>query len=415
MRPYPARFLLLTTLFWLLPALPGHAQNPGTIAEKPAPTHAARFSAARSSASKTFHDGTEALHAGNLDLAEKCFRQVLAAEPTSAPALSNLGVVAIRRQHWKDAVRLLSKAAKLAPKVSGIRLNIGLAYYRQNRFDLAIPPLESVLKDADAKASPAQARYLLGLCYFFDGRYTDAAHTLEFLWPEQAGNLSYLYVLGLAAQHAKLPDLEKRALDHLITIGQDSAQFHLFMGKAHLNRDEVTEAVGELSHAAELDPKLPFVHFHLGVAHLKQQDYERAKTEFLKDIALEPDLPFSYDQLGTLYFQAGSDSDSERSFQSALQHDPNFLSAHLGLARVEQRQGKYVQALHSADAAEKLAPESAQVQSLKGQILEKLGRHAQAQTAFLRYRKLLEQQRSHREQQMEGPPDPELLGLGDGP
>jgi len=171
--------------------------------------------------------------------------------------------------------------------------------------------------------------------------------------------------------------------------------------------------VGELSHAAALDPKLPFVHFHLGVAYLKQQDYERAKVEFQKDIALESDLPFSYEQLGLLLFQAGNDADSERSYQEALRRDPNFLSAQLGLARVRQRQGQYAEALQSAEAAEKLAPESAQVQSLKGQILEKLGRHTLAQAAFTRYRKLLEQQRARREQQMEGPPDPELAGQGD--
>jgi len=380
----------------------------------------ARGKAASGNMAAVFHEGTEALHAGKLDEAEKSFRRVLAAEPKSAPALSNLGVVAMRRQHWAEAVRLLTKASALAPKVAGIRLNIGLANYRESRYDLAIAPLESVVQEksgsgkdsspeAVTAASQAQARYLLGLCYFFNGRYAEAAHTLEFLWPEQAGNLAYLYVVGLAAQHAKLPDLEKRALDHLITIGGDSPQLHLFKGKALLNRDENVEAVGELSHAAELDPKLPFVHYHLGVAYLKQQDYERAKAEFQKDIAVEPDLPFSYEELGTLFFQADSDADAASSYRAALQRDPNFLSAQMGLARVQQRQGQYADALASVQAAEKLAPESAQVQSLKGQILEKLGRHTQAQAAFTRYRKLLEQQRARREQQMEGPPDPELM------
>jgi tetratricopeptide (TPR) repeat protein len=395
-----------------LPLAAGQGARPhgAATAKTAAPGHMA----------EVFREGAEALHTGDLDRAEKCFRQVLAAEPGSAPALGNLGVVAMRRQHWGEAVRLLTQASRAAPKVAGIRLNLGLAEYRQSRYDLAIAPLESVVREKAANlgpgnltpASQGQARYLLGLCYFFTGRYTDAAHTLEFLWPEQAGNFAYLYVLGVAAQHAKLPDLEKRALDHLVTIGGGSAEFHLFMGKAHLNRDENVEAVGELSHAAELDPKLPFVHYHLGVAYLMQQDYERARAEFQKDIALEPDLPFSYDQLGLLLFQAGNDADSEKSYQEALRHDPNFLSAHLGLARVRQRQGQYSEALQSAQAAEKLAPESAQVQSLKGQILEKLGRHALAQAAFARYRKLLEQGRARREQQMEGPPDPELAGQG---
>jgi len=415
MRGLGVRGVLRAAALYALASLPwaaaqGAASQSAATAKTAAPGHMA----------EVFREGAEALHAGDLDRAEKCFRQVLAAEPGSAPALGNLGVVAMRRQHWGEAVRLLTQASRAAPKVAGIRLNLGLANYRQSRYDLAIAPLESVVREKAANLGPAnltpasqgQARYLLGLSYFFTGRYTDAAHTLEFLWPEQAGNFAYLYVLGVAAQHAKLPDLEKRALDHLVTIGGDSAEFHLFMGKAHLNRDENVEAVGELSHAAQLDPKLPFVHYHLGVAYLKQQDYERAKAEFQKDIALEPDLPFSYDQLGLLLFQAGNDTDSEKSYQEALRHDPNFLSAHLGLARVRQRQGQYAEALQSAQAAEKLAPESAQVQSLKGQILEKLGRHAFAQAAFARYRKLLEQGRARREQQMEGPPDPELAGQG---
>jgi Tfp pilus assembly protein PilF len=105
--------------------------------------------------------------------------------------------------------------------------------------------------------------------------------------------------------------------------------------------------------------------------------------------SIEPDLPFSYDQLGQLFFQAGSDADSERRFQEALQRDPNFLSAHLGLARVRQRQGKYADALLSAEAA------------------EKLGRHTQAQATFQRYRELLVQHRAQRERQMDEPPNPE--------
>src|SRR5882672_2833871 len=282
MRGLGVRGVLRAAALYALASLPwaaaqGAASQSAATAKTAAPGHMAAV----------FREGAEALHAGDLDRAEKSFRQVLAAEPGSAAALGNLGVVAMRRQHWGEAVRLLTQASKAAPKVAGIRLNLGLAYYRQNRYDLAIVPLDSVVREKAANLGPAnltpasqgQARYLLGLCYFFTGKYTEAAHTLEFLWPEQAGNFAYLYVLGVAAGHAKLPDLEKRALDHLVKIGGDSPQFHLFMGKAHLNRDENVEAVGELSHAAALDPKLPFVYFHLGVAYLKQQDYERAKAE----------------------------------------------------------------------------------------------------------------------------------------
>ena len=70
------------------------------------------------------------------------------------------------------------------PQIAGIRLNIGLAYYRQNEFLQAIPPFESVVRD---QPDALQPRYLLGLCYFFADRWADAATTLEPLWAQESG------------------------------------------------------------------------------------------------------------------------------------------------------------------------------------------------------------------------------------
>src|SRR5207248_2345854 len=162
-----------------------------------------------------------------------------------------------------QALEMLHKAEGLAPEVAGIRLNIALVYYRQSDFASAIAPLETVVEDAP---SSLQARYLLGLCYFFTERYADAAKTLEPLWPHESDQLNYLYVLGISANKAKQPQLEQRALARLIEVGQNSPAFHLLMGKAHLNREEYVDAVKQLELAAKADPKLPYVHFNLGEA-----------------------------------------------------------------------------------------------------------------------------------------------------
>src|ERR1700676_1733705 len=130
----------------------------------------------------------------------------------------------MRRKHWQHAFELLRKAADLAPQIAGVRLNIGLAYYRQNDFRKAIPPFESVVHDAP---DSFQARYLLGLCYFFVERYGDAASALEPLWTQASGQLNYLYVLGIAANKAGQADLEQRSLSHLVEVGRNSPELHL--------------------------------------------------------------------------------------------------------------------------------------------------------------------------------------------
>ena len=180
------------------------------------------------SAREVFEQGQQALARGDLSAAEKNFRQVLAAEPGNVGAHGNLAVVYMRRREWKPALAELRAAERLAPKMPGIRLNIGLVYYRQADYRHAIAPFESVLRDQES----GQARYLLGLCYFFTEQYADAARTLQPLWPQESENLNYLYVVSIAANMAGLVELDQQATARLIEVGQDKATFHLIIGKA---------------------------------------------------------------------------------------------------------------------------------------------------------------------------------------
>ena len=281
---------------------------------------------------KLFTAGEAALRAGKLDEAERDFKQVLTIDPQAGAAYANLGVIHMRRKQWPQALATLEKAEKLSPNVPGIRLNIGLAYFRQNDFVKAIKPFESVLKQAP---DSFQARYLLGLCYFFNDRWADTTATLQPLWAQASDQLNYLYVLGIAAYKAKDSTLEEKALGRLVGIGEGSPEFHLLMGKAHLNRGEYDDAVKDLEAAAKGDPKLPFVHFNLGLAYLKKQDYERARAEFHKDVATEPGLPFSYEQLGGLEATAGNEDEAAKNYRAALKIDSKLINSHMGMAKIE--------------------------------------------------------------------------------
>ena len=354
-----------------------------------------------------FSQGEAALKRGDLAAAETAFKGVLAVNPEVAGAYANLGVISMRRKQWPQALERLRKAEHLAPQVAGIRLNVGLVYYRQNDFQAAIGPFESVVRDAP---DSYQARYLLGLCYFFNQRYAEAANTLEPLWGQASDQLNFLYVLGIAANKAGRSGLEQRALGRLVETGQDTAEFHLLMGKAHLNRQEYDEAIAELESAAKADPKLPFVHFNLGTAYLKKQDLEQAKAEFLKDIEIEPDVAYDYDQLGLVFYLQQQDEDAEKMFRKALRLDAKLSSSDFQLARVYLREQKYKEALAAIDAAKKLSPGSESIYYLRGQILQHLGRTAEARAEMEKFTQMSNASREKRHQELEsGPvPDPEL-------
>lgn len=322
-----------------------------------------------------FAHGQAALNTGQLSEAEKDFRRVLELDPQSGAAYTNLGVVYMRRKQWTKAVSVLEKAERLNPQVAGIRLNIGLAYFRQNEFLKAIPPLESVVRE---RPDAEQPRYLLGLCYFFAERWKQAAATLEPLWQEESGHFAYLYVLSNAAYRAGRKDLDERAAEQLLKVGNDSPEYHLFTGKYHLNRQEYEQAIAELEAAAKANPRLAFVHFNLGLAYMGKQDYAKARDEFLKDIAIEPDLALNYEKLGDLYWQTQDDKNAEKSYREALRRDPRLTNSRLGLAKIYQRGHNYAAALAQTDDALKLDPARTDAHYIRGQVLLHLGRKAEA-------------------------------------
>jgi tetratricopeptide (TPR) repeat protein len=351
-----------------------------------------------------FQRGQDALTQGRLDEAEHDFQQVLQADPQSGAAYANLGVIYMRRKQWAKALQTLHKAEHLLPQVAGIRLNIGLAYYRQNEFLQATPQFESAVRD---QPDALQPRYLLGLCYFFAARWADAAATLEPLWAQESSHLPYLYVLSNAAHRAGQKELDNRAAQQLIKVGDGSPEYRMFVGKYYLNLEQYDSALTEFQAAAEADPKLPFVHFNLGLTYLKKQDYPRACTEFLQDAALEPDLALNYEEVGDVYWLMQDDKKAEESYRRALHRDPRLVNSHLGLARIYQRQEKFAPALVEIDAAVKIDPARPDLHYVRGQVLLHLG-HTEEAKKELGVAVRIEHG-SEREKQMEPVPSPELL------
>jgi tetratricopeptide (TPR) repeat protein len=399
-------------LGWLLLAsvaagMAPQSSSPGTTA-KPRDGAPVASSGAAADPAQLFQAGQDALNQGRLDEAERDFRQVLAANPQVGGAYANLGVVYMRRKQWAKALETLRKAEHLMPQVAGIRLNIGLAYYRQNEFLKAIPAFESVVRD---QPDALQPRHLLGLCYFFAERWADAADTLEPLWSQESGQLSYLYVLSIAAHRAGRKDLDAKATAQLVKTGEGSPEYHLFMGKAHLNLEQYDMALADFQAAAEANPKLTFIHFNMGLAYLKKQDYEHARDEFLKDAAVEPDLAFNYDELGDVYSLMQQDRNAEKSYSEALRRDPRLVNSYVGLAKTYQREEKYRQALSAIDSAGKLDPRRTDIHYVRGQVLIHMGRKEEGRKELETSVRIDNERRAEREKQVESGtvPSPELL------
>jgi tetratricopeptide (TPR) repeat protein len=352
-------------------------------------------------AKRLFEAGEAALRAGQLDEAEHHFRQVLAINPGVAGAYANLGVIDMRRKHWTQALEILHQAEKLAPETAGIRLNVGLVYYRQRNFLAAIEPFESVVKLMPASY---QARYLLGFCYFFSGRWADTVAMLEPLSNQVSASdqLNYLYVLGRAAELSHNTALEEKAYARLAEIGQGSPEFHMIMGKAHLNRGEYDDAVRELTVAAEADPKLPAVHYYLGVTYTRKQDYQRASSEFKEDLNLEPDAALTYEQLGKVEATLHNNTEAAKNFRLAVKLDPQLVESRMGLAKIAEQRKNYSEALAQLDEIIRIDKDNAASRYMRGQALLRMGREKEGRDDLAVATRMLNARRAERHNELEG-------------
>jgi len=85
-----------------------------------------------------------------------------------------------------------------------------------------------------------------------------------------------------------------------------SARDHLAAGRAYLKNGQLNEAIGELSTAASLDPKLAEAHSLLAIAFDQKGLHDRAKESYEKAIRVEPDDAQALNNLGFSLYQNGN-------------------------------------------------------------------------------------------------------------
>jgi tetratricopeptide (TPR) repeat protein len=334
---------------------------------------------AQSDARAVFKEGVDALRSGQVAKAEEDFRRVIKLDPASTAAHINLGVAYMRERKWSDALCELRRAEQMSPQDAGIKLNVGLAYYKQNQFFYAIMPLSAAVHLAP---DSVQARYLLGLCYFFQRSYASAANTLEPLWENESSNLNYLYVLSVAAHKSTNSILEQRAFDQMLAVGKNTAEFHLFAGKALLAEGNPDQAAQEFQASIVAQPNLPVAHYFLGRTYLERRNYPLAEAEFEKDAVLEPDFPYNYEDLARLYAETNHIAKAELNYRHALTLDKTLVDSYLGLAKLYRDSGRWADAVNMVDLAVDLVPDSPSVHYMRGVVLTHLGDKAGARREF---------------------------------
>ncbi len=364
------------------------------------PVNSAATPSAGNAAMKAIFDRAEQdLRKGDYARAEAGFQKVLKAEPNSAAAYCDLGVICLRTKRIDQAIQDLQTAGKLDPKLAGIDLNLGLAYYQKKDFEKAIPEFTAVLA---ADPHNTQASFLKGLCQFMLNQYGPAVATLKPLWSLENNNLDYLFVLGISYGKLNRSQESAEVFQRLVQVGGDSPHFHFFLGKAYegLSRNELARE--ELEKVVAGDPKFPEAHYELGVVDMRLKLYKQAGEQFDAEIKLDPSSQWSYQRRGLVDIALHDPAHAILMFHEALARDRRLPVSLAGIGRAYALENKYQEAVRYYLKALAILPNEADYHFQLGQVYMRLGKRAEAQREFAENQKLQAEQIEKQDQTLRG-------------
>jgi len=317
-----------------------------------------------------FNRALELQQAGDMLGAIDTYKAALTLSPDRADALTNLGAAYVRLGQFDDAIKQYDAALKADPASTAARLNLALAYYKSARPNQAIAELKRVVA---SEPEARNAHLILADCYLQTGQDQEVVALLKPRERMFENDLAYAYILGTALLHASDTAEGQKYIDRIFGAGE-TAEAHLLMGIAHLNRQDYPAAKTELARALQLNPKLPTAHSLYGRSMLAQGEQEGAERAFREELALNINDYEANLQLGYMRKSGQKFDDASTYLERALTIRPNDLTARKLLASLRLQTGNAEEAARMFEAIVKEAPDLVDV-------------HVQLATAYSRLKR----------------------------
>ena len=245
----------------------------------------------------------------------------------------------LKAQKNAEAITVLLALRARRPELKGANRELGVAYYRESDFLEAAQYLQEAWTEDPGDRDAVQ---LLGLSYYSSGRPTQAIPALEQVRAWYPGkNIDAIYILGICYA------LAGRYTDARVTFAQlfgekvESSAAHLITGRMLLRQGLDVAAEGEIKAALLISPQLPLAHLSLGEVHLFGGRYTEASDEFQAELRVNPACAIAMTHLGETFWRLKRDEESQRVSLRAISLEDTEAEPFVVLGKAQIRQGQW--------------------------------------------------------------------------
>ncbi|HTD23491.1 MAG TPA: tetratricopeptide repeat protein [Terriglobales bacterium] len=311
---------------------------------------------------------------------------------------NDLGVMRAKDSKFPEAAEFFRQASAWEPDLPGLDRNWGLASFRAELYQEAVPPLDRQLK---AHPDDSLIRQVLGLSYSMLENYPKVVDVLHPLLENPPDDPGLLLAWGTALVRTRQSGTAAGIFRRLLEQNADNASVHLLLGKAYAQQEDYPSAVNEFSNALRLDPRLSEAHYYTGLVYLQQNEFESAAREFRAELDISPGDAHTMYHLGYTLLLQGQLQESVALLRQVVKAIPDYELAYFELGRALLQQEDTTGAIESLETAKKLAPDHDAVYFQLSQAYRRAGRVQEAGLALAAYQKLIEANRLKKRKSLE--------------
>ncbi len=311
--------------------------------------------------------------------AESAWQTVAREHPSSPEPLAHLGLLEARQEHYPEAIRFYRKAMDLNPVMPGLRLNLGLALFKNGDYKQTIQTLEPLLK---AQPDDQRLTVLTGMSHYGLGEYAAANPYLKRAADRDSQNLTLLLTLAHSCLFSKQYQCVLDEFRQIVSLNAESAEADMLVGEALDEMKDPEGAMREFRAAVQANPKEPNVHFGLGYLLWTKGQHPEAAKEFQAEIDNDPQHLQAMLYLADSEMQMNRADDARPSLEKLVKMSPDNAMAHLDLGIVYAEQGRKQDALAELQIAIKIAPDNVNARWRLGRLYRSMGMTAEAKAEF---------------------------------
>lgn len=279
--------------------------------------------------------------AGQADLAEVAYRELLAEDLDDAETKDLLGVLLGQQARHLEALVLHNDAVRLRPRSARFRANLGTTLISLQRHEDAVGAFSVA---CDLEPDSHELHVDRGTALALLDRHVEAMEAFRTSLRISPANCPGWIGLGQSAQALGKTTEALKAFREAASLEPRNALAHANCGAVLSELGEHTAAVRACQVAVECDPGSVDVRLNLASALMVSGSTDHAEAAYRAAIEIDAGRPQAHIGLADVHYALGGLDESMSSLDRALILDPDNLVALCNLGRIKVEIGEFAEA-----------------------------------------------------------------------